>query len=183
MPCYTTSSSSNSSAISNQVYYLPCKTPELVMEEILSKKQMKMYFSFLPCSSSTALPTAAMDLKDYTPITLVKLFNDDKDDKSPGYFPVNVQDIDSALRKILTRHCAQRLLHCGNVCALLQQKLDGREKRRNFEAAKKSVDHCSKWLHYYISRICGIASEIGADRKQVSGDSMLSLVTSIPLNK
>ena len=56
------------------------------------------------------------------------------------------------------------------------KKLDGREK-------KKSVDHCSKWIHYYISRICGIASEIGADGKQVSGDSMLSLVASIHLNE
>ena len=55
-------------------------------------------------------------------------------------------------------------------------KLDGREK-------KKSVDHCSKWIRYYISRICGIASEIGVDGKQVLGDSMLSLVASIHLNE
>ena len=74
---------------------------ELVVEGILSKKRMKMYFSSLPCSSSTALPTAAMDLKDYTLITLVKLFNDDKDDESSSYLPVNAQDIDSALREML----------------------------------------------------------------------------------
>ena len=74
---------------------------ELVVEGILSKKQMKMYFSSLPCSSSTALPTAAMDLKDYTLITLVKLFNDDKDDESSSYLPVNAQDINLALREML----------------------------------------------------------------------------------
>ena len=56
------------------------------------------------------------------------------------------------------------------------KKLDRREK-------KKSVDHCSKWIHYYISRICGIVLEIGAVGKQVSGDSMLSLVASIHLNE
>ena len=74
---------------------------ELVVEGILSKKQMKMYFSSLPCSSSTALPTAAMDLKDYTLITLVKLFNGDKDNESSSYLPVNAQDINSALREML----------------------------------------------------------------------------------
>ena len=57
-----------------------------------------------------------------------------------------------------------------------KKKLDGRE-------TKKSVDHCSKLICYYISRICGIASEIGADCKQVLGDSMLSLVASIHLNE
>ena len=56
------------------------------------------------------------------------------------------------------------------------KKLDGRKKM-------KSVDHYSKWICYYISRICRITSEIGEDGKQVSGDSMLSLVASIHLNE
>ena len=135
---------------------------ELVVEGILSKKQMKMYFSSLPCSSSTALPTAAMDLKDYTLITLVKLFNDDKDNESSSYLPVNAQDIDSALREMLPVIAREAYFTAALFGLSSNKKLDGREK-------KKSVDHCSKWIHYYISRICGIASEIGADGDRFGG--------------
>ena len=61
--------------------------------------------------------------------------------------------------------------------------MDGREKKRNFESAKKSVDHSSQYFRYYMSRVCGIASEPDAEGKKVFGDPMLSLVASIHLNE
>ena len=66
---------------------------------------------------------------------------------------------------------------------LSSKHLDGREKKKNFESAKKSVDHSSQYFKYYMSRICGIASEADAEGKKVHGDPMLSLVASIHLNE
>lgn len=61
--------------------------------------------------------------------------------------------------------------------------LSGREKKKNFESAKKSVDFSSKHFKYYIKRICGIASEADAEGKKVFADPLLSLVSSILLNE
>lgn len=66
---------------------------------------------------------------------------------------------------------------------LSSRHLDGRQKKRNFEAAKKSVDNSSQYFRYYMNRICGIASEVDAEGKKVKGDAMLSLVASIHLNE
>jgi hypothetical protein len=60
------------------------------------------------------------------------------------------------------------------------KSLDGREKKRNFEAVKKSVDDSSIWFRYYLSRACGIAETEGG---KPSNDTMLSLVASIHLNE
>ena len=93
-----------------------------------------------------------------------------------SYLPVNAQDINRTIREMLPVITWEAYFAAEMFGLSSNKKLDGREK-------KKSVDHCSKWIRYYISRICGIASEIGADGKQVSGDSMLSLVASIHLNE
>jgi hypothetical protein len=66
---------------------------------------------------------------------------------------------------------------------LSAKHLSGREKKRNFEAAKKSVDFSTHFFKYYMSRICGIASEADAEGKKVDADPMLSLVASILLNE
>ena len=62
---------------------------------------------------------------------------------------------------------------------------DGREKKRNFENTKKSVDHLSQHFRYYVQRTCGIIEE---SPRESSGrlpppDAMLSLVASIHLNE
>ena len=66
---------------------------------------------------------------------------------------------------------------------LSAKHLSGREKKKNFESAKKSVDFSSQYFKYYIARICGIASEADAEGKKVFADPMLSLVASILLNE
>jgi hypothetical protein len=66
---------------------------------------------------------------------------------------------------------------------LSAKHLSGREKKKNFESAKKSVDFSSQYFKYYIARICGIASDAISEGKKVSADPMLSLVASILLNE
>ena len=65
--------------------------------------------------------------------------------------------------------------------------MDGREKKRNFESAKRSVDHSTQYFKYYIQRTCGIVSDSSGDPSSQSvrlrGDPMLSLVASIHLNE
>ena len=100
-----------------------------------------------------------------------------------SYLPVNAQDINRAIREMLPVITWEAYFAAEMFGLSSNKKLDGREKKRNFEATKKSMDRCSKWLHYYIYRICGIASKFGADGKQVLGDSMLSLVASMYLRK
>ena len=65
--------------------------------------------------------------------------------------------------------------------------MDGREKKRNFESAKRSVDHSTQYFRYYIQRTCGIVQD-GMDDPtsqsvRLKGDPMLSLVASIHLNE
>jgi hypothetical protein len=66
---------------------------------------------------------------------------------------------------------------------LSAKHLKGREKKRNFEAAEKSVDFSTHFFKYHMSRICGITSETDAEGKKVVADPMLSLVASILLNE
>jgi hypothetical protein len=67
--------------------------------------------------------------------------------------------------------------------------MDGREKKRNFESAKRSVDHSTQNFRYYIQRTCGIIHEGQVDQSHpqaarlMRGDPMLSLVAAIYLNE
>ena len=58
---------------------------------------------------------------------------------------------------------------------LSPRHLDGRQKKCNFEAAKKSVDKSFQYFRYYMNCICSIASEVDAKGKKVKGisDSMI----------
>lgn len=66
---------------------------------------------------------------------------------------------------------------------LSAKHLSGREKKQNFESAKKSVDYSSRHFKYFITRICGIASDADDEGRKVFADPMLSLISSIYLNE
>jgi len=149
---------------------------ELVAEGILSKKRMKVYFASLPQRSSVSGSNVTKDLKEYSAVTLRGY----KEDSSS--MPVNSQDIQKALSEILPV-IAREAYFTAALFGLSSRHMDGREKKRNFESAKRSVDHSSQYFRYYMSRICGIASESDAEGKKVSADPMLSLVSSIHLNE
>ena len=149
---------------------------ELVAEGILSKKRMKVYFASLPQRSSVSGSNVTKDLKEYSAVTL----RGNKEDTSS--MPVNSQDIQKALSEILPV-VAREAYFTAALFGLSSRHMDGREKKRNFESAKRSVDHSSQYFRYYMSRICGIASEADAEGKRVTADPMLSLVSSIHLNE
>jgi hypothetical protein len=67
---------------------------------------------------------------------------------------------------------------------LTSNSTDGRDKKRNFEAAKRAVDHSTQYFRYYIQRTCGILdAEAELAGRTLRGDPMLSLVASIYLNE
>eukprot|EP00571_Detonula_confervacea_P010466 CAMPEP_0172305044 /NCGR_PEP_ID=MMETSP1058-20130122/6363_1 /TAXON_ID=83371 /ORGANISM="Detonula confervacea, Strain CCMP 353" /LENGTH=1564 /DNA_ID=CAMNT_0013016491 /DNA_START=221 /DNA_END=4915 /DNA_ORIENTATION=+ len=170
---------------------------ELVAEGIMSKKRMKFYFASLPGRTSVKLAhdvnfdglahfpgrtsSASMthDLSEYAPVSLR---HPNAADTSGIMKPVNVEDIEAALSEMLPL-IAREAYFTAALFGLSSRHLDGRQKKRNFEAAKKSVDNSSQYFRYYINRICGIASELDAEGKKVKGDAMLSLVASIHLNE
>ena len=168
---------------------------ELVAEGIMSKKRMKFYFASLPGRTSVkiahdknfdSLPlpnrsgaSVTHDLSDYPPVDLRR---PNVTDSSGIMKPVNVEDIETALNEMLPL-IAREAYFTAALFGLSSRHLDGRQKKRNFEAAKKSVDNSSQYFRYYMNRICGIASEVDAEGKKVKGDAMLSLVASIHLNE
>jgi hypothetical protein len=168
---------------------------ELVAEGIMSKKRMKFYFASLPGRTSVkiahdknfdSLPlpsrsgaSVTHDLSDYPPVDLRR---PNVTDTSGIMKPVNVEDIEAALSEMLPL-IAREAYFTAALFGLSSRHLDGRQKKRNFEAAKKSVDNSSQYFRYYMNRICGIASEVDAEGKKVKGDAMLSLVASIHLNE
>jgi len=168
---------------------------ELVAEGIMNKKRMKFYFASLPGRTSVkmahdvnfdvlALPgrtSASMthDLSEYSPVSLR---HPNATDTSGMMKPVNVEDIEAALSEMLPL-IAREAYFTAALFGLSSRHLDGRQKKRNFEAAKKSVDNSSQYFRYYMNRICGIASKEDAEGKKVKGDAMLSLVASIHLNE
>jgi len=149
---------------------------ELVAEGILSKKRMKVYFASLPQRSSVSGSHVTKDLREYNAVTLRS-----KEDTGAKDL-VNSQDIQKALTEILPV-IAREAYFTAALFGLSSRHMDGREKKRNFESAKRSVDHSSQYFRYYMSRICGIASEEDAEGKKVIADPMLSLVSSIHLNE
>eukprot|EP00804_Cyclotella_cryptica_P020008 CCRYP_007898-RA/>CCRYP_007898-RA protein AED:0.02 eAED:0.02 QI:2076/1/1/1/1/1/4/76/830 len=164
---------------------------ELVAEGIMSKKRMKAYFASLPGKTSVKLAhdtnfdtiartsaTVTHDLGEYHPASLRY-----SPPEATGIMkPVNVEDIEAALSEMLPL-IAREAYFTAALFGLSSRHLDGRQKKRNFEAAKKSVDNSSQWFRYYMDRICGIASDVDAEGKKVKGDAMLSLVASIHLNE
>lgn len=145
---------------------------EMVAEGILMKKRMKGYFQALPGKNSAYLNNAAKDLKNYSPY-------------EPGSkeMTVNAEDIKYALSELLPV-VAREAYFTAALFGLSSKAKDGREKKRNFEAAKKSVDHSTQYFRYYIQRTCGIVEDGEKDpNMRLRADPMLSLVASIHLNE
>jgi hypothetical protein len=146
---------------------------EMVAEGILMKKRMKGYFQALPGKNAAYLNHAAKDLKDYAPFD------------GGNEMTVNAEDIKSSLSELLPV-VAREAYFTAALFGLSNKNQDGREKKRNFEAAKKSVDHSTQYFRYYIQRTCGTSDEAENDPNGASkfkGDPMLSLVASIHLNE
>jgi hypothetical protein len=166
---------------------------ELVAEGIMSKKRMKAYFASLPGRTSVKIAhdanfdfpgrTSASVTHDLSEYPTVSLRNPNAIADASGMMkPVNVEDVEAALTEMLPL-IAREAYFTAALFGLSSRHLDGRQKKRNFEAAKKSVDNSSQYFRYYMNRICGIASEVDAEGKKVKGDAMLSLVASIHLNE
>jgi len=165
---------------------------------IMNKKRMKHYFASLPARTSTKIAhdvnfdlpgrtsaSVTHDLGEYAPVSLKRasVVSDGKAAETSGMMkPVNVEDIEAALSEMLPL-IAREAYFTAALFGLSSRHLDGRQKKRNFEAAKKSVDNSSQYFRYYMNRICGIASKEDAEGKKVKGDAMLSLVASIHLNE
>jgi hypothetical protein len=145
---------------------------EMVAEGILMKKRMKGYFQALPGKNAAYLNKAAKDIKDYAPF-----------DPNQNEMTVNAEDIKYSLSELLPV-VAREAYFTAALFGLSNKAKDGREKKRNFESAKKSVDHSTQYFRYYIQRTCGIADEAEKDPNLAfKGDPMLSLVASIHLNE
>jgi hypothetical protein len=149
---------------------------EMVAEGILMKKRMKGYFQALPGKNAAYLNLTSKDLKDYSPT-----FGQHEDTNT-----VNATDISFALSELLPV-VAREAYFTAALFGLSSKQMDGREKKRNFESAKRSVDHSTQYFRYYIQRTCGIVID-GEDPShllatKLRGDPMLSLVASIHLNE
>jgi len=145
---------------------------EMVAEGILMKKRMKGYFQALPGRNTAYLSNASKDLRDYSPY-----------EPGSNEMTVNAEDIKYALSELLPV-VAREAYFTAALFGLSSKAKDGREKKRNFEAAKKSVDHSTQYFRYYIQRTCGIVEENEKDpNAKDRADPMLSLVASIHLNE
>ena len=145
---------------------------EMVAEGILMKKRMKGYFQALPGRNTAYLSNASKDLRNYSPY-----------EPASNEMTVNAEDIKYALSELLPV-VAREAYFTAALFGLSSKAKDGREKKRNFEAAKKSVDHSTQYFRYYIQRTCGIVEENEKDPNvRDKADPMLSLVASIHLNE
>jgi len=154
---------------------------ELVAEGILMKKRMKGYFQALPSRHSGELVSVTSGLEAYSAVTIRSSMGV-AEIGTASMQPVNAADVEAALGEMLPV-IAREAYFTAALFGLSSRHLDGREKKRNFESAKKSVDHSSQYFRYYVSRTCGIAPEMEGDDKKAQGDAMLSLVASIHLNE
>lgn len=149
---------------------------ELVAEGIMMKKRMKGYFQALPGKNAAYLSIVTKDMKDYAP------FEGGREQT------VNASDIKFALNELLPI-IAREAYFTSALFGHQGQNMDGREKKRHFESAKKSVDHSTQYFKYYIQRTCGIAQELDTNdpsnpgNMHIKGDPMLSLVSSVHLNE
>jgi len=149
---------------------------EMVTEGILMKKRMKGYFQALPGKNAAYLNLISKDLKDYHPT-----FENNEESNT-----VNATDISYALGELLPV-IAREAYFTAALFGLSSKQMDGREKKRNFESAKRSVDHSTQYFRYYIQRTCGIIQDVEDPSQLITpklkGDPMLSLVASIHLNE
>jgi len=160
---------------------------EMVAEGIMMKKRMKGYFQALPGKNAAYLKSSSRDLRDYTP--KFKNAPDDEEANKPIHQDdtVHADDIRYSLSELLPV-IAREAYFTAALFGLSNKAQDGRDKKRNFEAAKKSVDHSSQYFNYYIQRTCGVIQdfdpEAAASNPMASkGDPMLCLVASIHLNE
>ncbi|CAB9497367.1 Pfam:Sec3 [Seminavis robusta] len=163
---------------------------EMVAEGIMMKKRMKGYFQALPGKNSSYMKNVSRDLKEYTP----RFKSDAEEKEGEGKVEPAVQegtvhadDIRFALSELLPL-IAREAYFTAALFGLSNKAQDGRDKKRNFEAAKKSVDHSSQYFDYYIQRTCGIIQDFDAEAAAMNpnafrGDPMLCLVASIHLNE
>ncbi len=149
---------------------------ELVAEGIMMKKRMKGFFQALPGKNAAYLNIVTKDLKDYAPFECGREQT------------VNASDIKFALNELLPI-IAREAYFTSALFGHHSQAMDGREKKRHFESAKKSVDHSTQYFKYYIQRTCGIAQDFETNdpsnpgNMHIKGDPMLSLVSSVHLNE
>eukprot|EP00536_Pseudo-nitzschia_multiseries_P000513 jgi/Psemu1/233676/estExt_Genewise1.C_60177 len=143
---------------------------EMVAEGILMKKRMKGYFQALPGRNAAYTNNVSKSLKSYSPW-----------EQGSTDMTVNAPDIRYALSELLPV-VAREAYFTAALFGLSSKAKDGREKKRNFEAAKKSVDHSTQYFRYYIQRTCGVVDEKD-EAYQEKIDPMLSLVASIHLNE
>eukprot|EP00797_Seminavis_robusta_P004718 Sro1306_g261240.1 Pfam:Sec3 (922) ;mRNA; r:10148-12913 len=159
---------------------------EMVAEGIMMKKRMKGYFQALPGKNAAYLKNVSRDLKEYTPKFKT-------DTEGGGEVPphqedtVHADDIRYALSELLPV-IAREAYFTAALFGLSNKAQDGRDKKRNFEAAKKSVDHSSQYFNYYIQRTCGVIQDFDPEAaannpNAIKGDPMLCLVASIHLNE
>jgi Exocyst complex component Sec3 len=160
---------------------------EMVAEGIMMKKRMKGYFQALPGKNAAYLKNVSRDLKEYSP--KFKTEGEDGESGTPlvKEDTVHADDIRYALSELLPV-IAREAYFTAALFGLSNKAQDGRDKKRNFEAAKKSVDHSSQYFNYYIQRTCGVIQdfdpEAAANNPNASkGDPMLCLVASIHLNE
>ena len=161
---------------------------EMVAEGIMMKKRMKGYFQALPGKNAAYLNNASRNIKEYTP-KFKNVGEDDGESSVPPqqYDTVHAEDIRYALSELLPV-IAREAYFTAALFGLSNKAQDGRDKKRNFEAAKKSVDHSSQYFNYYVQRTCGIIQDFDPEAaannpNAFKGDPMLCLVASIHLNE
>jgi Exocyst complex component Sec3 len=149
---------------------------EMVSEGILMKKRCKGYFQALPGKNVAYMNKMWKDIKDYVP-----------GDQSIKKETVNAPDLRAALSELLPV-IAREAYFTSALFGSSTKEVDGREKKRNFEATRAAVDNASQNFRYYMNRTCGIHGDDGQAGKStaemaVKVDPLLNLVASIYLNE
>lgn len=160
---------------------------EMVAEGIMMKKRMKGYFQALPGKNAAYLKNVSRDLKEYTPKFKTEAEGEESSLSHHQEDTVHADDIRYALSELLPV-IAREAYFTAALFGLSNKAQDGRDKKRNFEAAKKSVDHSSQYFNYYIQRTCGVIQDFDPEAaannpNAIKGDPMLCLVASIHLNE
>lgn len=160
---------------------------EMVAEGIMMKKRMKGYFQALPGKNAAYLKNVSRDIREYSPKFKSVPGEEEEAKPVPKEDTVHADDIRYALSELLPV-IAREAYFTAALFGLSNKAQDGRDKKRNFEAAKKSVDHSSQYFNYYIQRTCGVIQDFDPEAaannpNALKGDPMLCLVASIHLNE
>uniref|UniRef100_A0A6U5I1L8 Exocyst complex component Sec3 C-terminal domain-containing protein n=1 Tax=Corethron hystrix TaxID=216773 RepID=A0A6U5I1L8_9STRA len=143
---------------------------KIVSEGILSKKRMKVYFKSLP----TAYYEEPVELREYPPASLGKTGPEHARALAEMMVPVNAADIEAALTEMLPVIAREAYF----TAALFGLAADDTDKKKNFEAVKKSVDASAIFFNKCMIRVCGIWSR-GSNKI----DAMLSFVATVHLQR